>query len=41
LDDVEQTILCTTDAEMFTPDFRRTTHMLRVEGGIITPIQEG
>ncbi len=38
LGEVEQTILATTDAEMFPEDFRRRTRMLRVAGGIITQI---
>ncbi len=35
---VEQTILATTDAEMFPAAFRRQALRLRVEGGIITPL---
>ncbi len=37
LGDVEQAILATTDAEMFPPEFRRRTHILEVNGGIILP----
>lgn len=37
LDQVEQTILSTTDAEMFPQAFRKKTLTLRVAGGIITP----
>ncbi len=36
LDNVEQTILCTTDAEMFPQRFRQKTLLLEVTGGIIT-----
>ncbi len=35
---VEQTILATTDAEMFPAAFRRQALRLRVEGGIVTPL---
>lgn len=35
---VEQTILCTTDAEMFPENFRKKTLMLEVAEGIISPI---
>ncbi len=37
LGEVEQTILATTDAEMFPSSFRRQAMRLRVRGGIITP----
>jgi recombinational DNA repair ATPase RecF len=37
LGQVEQTILSTTDAEMFPQIFRDKTLMLRVAGGIISP----
>lgn len=36
---VEQTILCTTDAEMFPEDFRKKTLMLQVAEGIITRVK--
>jgi DNA replication and repair protein RecF len=36
---VEQTILCTTDAEMFPEGFRKKTLMLEVAGGIITRVK--
>ncbi len=35
---VEQTILATTDAEMFPAAFRQQALRLRVEGGIVTPL---
>jgi DNA replication and repair protein RecF len=38
LDQVEQTILSTTDAEMFPETFREKTLSLRVTGGIITRV---
>ncbi len=38
LGDVEQTILATTDAEMFPASFRERTRTLQVAGGIITPV---
>jgi DNA replication and repair protein RecF len=37
-DNAEQTILTTTDVEMFPIDFRERTLMLKVEQGIITPV---
>ncbi len=40
LKNVEQTILATTDAEMFPADFRQRTLMLEVKEGIITPIKK-
>jgi len=40
LGDVEQTILATTDAEMFPDAFRQKTMLLEVSGGIITPLQD-
>ncbi len=38
LGEVEQTILATTDAEMFPEEFRQKTLRLQVKGGIITPL---
>ncbi|MGC9346853.1 MAG: DNA replication/repair protein RecF [Anaerolineae bacterium] len=40
LDDVEQTILATTDAEMFPESFRKGATTLRVSEGVITPVTE-
>jgi len=39
LGDVEQTILCTTDAEMFPESFRQKTLMLEVSAGIINRVE--
>ncbi|MCD6345274.1 MAG: DNA replication/repair protein RecF, partial [Anaerolineae bacterium] len=36
---VEQTILATTDVEMFPEAFRRKTQQFEVAGGIITPVK--
>jgi DNA replication and repair protein RecF len=41
LGEVEQTIMATTDAEMFPATFREGTYTLRVNEGIITPVDEG
>ncbi|MBN2005358.1 MAG: DNA replication/repair protein RecF [Anaerolineae bacterium] len=38
LGEVEQTILATTDAEMFPEEFRKKTTPLQVKGGIVTPL---
>jgi DNA replication and repair protein RecF len=40
LGEVKQTVLSTTDAEMFPASFREQILTLRVEGGIITPVEE-
>lgn len=39
VDQVEQTILATTDVEMFPEAFRRKTQQFEVAGGIITPVE--
>ena len=39
VDQVEQTILATTDVEMFPEAFRRKTQQFEVVGGIITPVK--
>ncbi|MGC9522296.1 MAG: DNA replication/repair protein RecF [Anaerolineae bacterium] len=39
LGDVEQTVLATTDAELFPEEFRKHTTTFRVEEGIITPVR--
>ncbi len=39
VDQVEQTILATTDVEMFPEAFRRKTQQFEVAGGIITPVK--
>ena len=39
LGQVEQTILATTDVELFPASFRQNALLLEVSGGIVTPVQ--